>query len=80
MVFVQNFRPATFGVRTSDLLAVMGNPGLGCGHFGVWLCPNVAETVTHLILRSGGHNFAILSMLSSKHMYYELDATIILDL
>jgi hypothetical protein len=42
--------------------------------------PNVAETVTHLIFSSGGHNDTIPSMLSSKYMYYELNATIILDL
>jgi hypothetical protein len=62
------------------LVVVMGNPGLGRGHFWRWLCQNVAETVTHLILSSGGHNDTIPSMLSSKYMYYELNATIILDL
>jgi hypothetical protein len=42
--------------------------------------PNVAETVTHLIFSSGGHNDTIPSMLSSKYMYYELSAAILLDL
>jgi hypothetical protein len=45
------------------LLVMMGNPRLGRGHFWLWLCYNVAETVTHSILSSGGHNFTILSML-----------------
>jgi hypothetical protein len=58
----------------------MGNPGLGRGHFWLWLCYNVAETVTHSILSSGGHNFTIISMLSSKDMYYKVNTTIILDL
>jgi hypothetical protein len=32
------------------LPVVMGNPGLGRGHFWRWLCQNVAETVTQLYL------------------------------
>ena len=40
--------------------------------------PNVAETNSDLILSSGGHNFAVLSILSSGDMSYELDATLIL--
>jgi hypothetical protein len=59
---------------------VMGNPGLGHNHFWPWLCYNVAEPVTHSILSSDGHNFPILSVLSSKNMYYKLNTTIILDL
>jgi len=66
--------------RILRVFMVMGNPGLGRGHFGRWLCQNVAETVTHSILSSGGHNFTILSMLSSKDMYYRLNNTIILNL
>jgi len=42
--------------------------------------PNVAETNSDLILSSGGHNFTVLSILSSGDMSYDLDATIILDL
>jgi hypothetical protein len=69
------------GILAIDVLnVVMGNPGLGRGHFWLWLCYNVAETVTHSILSSGGHNFTILSMLSSKDMYYKVNTTIILDL
>jgi hypothetical protein len=52
----------------------MGSPRLGHG-----LLLAVAETV-HSILSSGDHNFAVLSILPSKHMYYELNDTIILDL
>ena len=42
--------------------------------------PNMAETNSDLILSSGGHNFVVLSILSSGDMSYELDATLILDL
>jgi len=42
--------------------------------------PNLAETNSDLILSSGGHNFAVLCILSSGDMSYELDATLILDL
>jgi hypothetical protein len=42
--------------------------------------PSFKTGVAETILSSGGHNFIVLSILSSKDMYYELNATIILDL
>jgi hypothetical protein len=62
----------------SDELLGMGNAGHG--PLLEVAVPNVAETNSDLILSSGGHNFVVLSILSSGDMSYELDATLILDL
>jgi len=57
----------------SDELLGMGN----ARHLAVAVS-NVAETqtVTHLILSSGGHNFTVLFIFLSGNMSYELNATI----
>ena len=58
--------------RTATKMSLWGR-----GHFWRWPCNNVDETWPALV---GSHNFTILSMLSSKYMYYECNAAILLDI
>ena len=55
----------------------MGNPGLGSGPLLEVAVQNVAETVTHPVLSSPGPNSTVLSMISGKDIYCELNNTIL---
>jgi hypothetical protein len=46
-----------------------GNPGLGYDHF-VSGCTKCGRRNSDPILSSGGHNFTVISIFSSKHIYY----------
>jgi hypothetical protein len=54
----------------------MGNPGLGCRPLLEVAVPNVAETMTHPVLSTCGHNSQVLSIISGEDIYYEPNDTI----
>jgi hypothetical protein len=64
--------------RLTHQVVVMGNPRLGSGPLLEVAVQNVAETVTHPVLSSPDPNSTVLSMISGKDIYCELNNTTLL--